>query len=199
MTIYVAMLRGINVSGQKIIKMERLRASFERLGFGNVRTYVQSGNVVFEAETKSAATITRRIEERILSDFGFAVRVFLKTAKELNEIAKENPFVKDGAIDRTKLHVTFLSEHAPTTAARSLEPLAVKPERFQISGQAIYLYCPNGYGRSKLSNSAIEKKLGVGATTKNWKTVNALLSVAGDNIIENSLGRTRRSHPPRSH
>jgi uncharacterized protein (DUF1697 family) len=127
------------------------------------------------------------------------VRVFLKTAKELNEIAKENPFVKDGAIDQTKLHVTFLSERAPSTAAGSLEAQAVKPERFQISRQAIYLYCPNGYGRSKLSNSAIEKKLGVGATTRKWKTVNALLSVAGESLIENSLGPTRRSHPRRSH
>jgi uncharacterized protein (DUF1697 family) len=179
--------------------MERLRASFERLGFGNVRSYLQSGNVVFEAGTKSAATITGRIEERISGDFGFTVQVFLKTAKELNEIAKGNPFLKDGAIDQSKLHVTFLSEWAPSTAAGSLEALAVKPERFQISRQAIYLYCPNGYGKTKLSNNAIEKKLGVGATTRNWKTVNALLSVAGDNIIENSLGRTRRNHPPKPH
>jgi uncharacterized protein (DUF1697 family) len=184
MTSYIAMLRGINVSGQKIIKMERLRATFEGLGFGNVRTYVQSGNLVFETGTNSAATITRRIEERILNDFGFAVRVFLIKAKELNEIAKENPFVNDGTIDQSKLHVTFLSDRAPTTAVKSLAALAVKPERFQISGQAIYLYCPNDYGRSKLANNAIERKLGVEATTRNWKTVKALLSMANDNITD---------------
>jgi uncharacterized protein (DUF1697 family) len=177
MTSYVAMLRGINVSGHKIIKMEQLRAAFEALGFSDVTTYVQSGNVVFTAATNSTALITQRIEERISSDFGFAVPVLLRTAKELGEIVKGNAFVKVGAIDRAKLHVTFLTGAAPKTAAKSLEVLMVKPEQFQVSGREIYLYCPNGYGKTKLSNSAIEKKLGVGATTRNWKSVNALLAI----------------------
>src|SRR6266478_2811968 len=106
MTCYIAMLRGINVSGQKIIKMERLRASFQALGFTNVQTYVQSGNVVFKAATKSTAGIARRIETRISDDFGFDVPVFLKTAEQLGEIVKGNPFVKDPAIDQSRLHVT---------------------------------------------------------------------------------------------
>jgi uncharacterized protein (DUF1697 family) len=178
MTNYIAMLRGINVSGHKMIKMERLRAAFEALGFRDVTTYVQSGNVVFNAATKSPALITKQIEEKILSDFGFDVPVFLRTAGELGGIVKGNAFVKDAAIDLTKLHVTFLSGAAPQTAAKSLEGLAVKPEQFQISGREIYLHCPNGYGTTKLSNTAIEKKLGVGATTRNWKSVNALLALS---------------------
>jgi uncharacterized protein (DUF1697 family) len=181
MTSYIAMLRGINVSGQKLIKMEKLRAAFGALGFSEVRTYVQSGNVVFQTATASPAEIMSRIEQKISTDFGFTVPVFLRTAEELAEIVKRNPLLKAKAIDHSKLHVTFLSAAAPKTAAKSLEGLAVKPEQFYIRGHEIYLYCPNGYGQSKLSNTAIEKKLGVGATTRNWNSVNALLAMAGPN------------------
>src|SRR5206468_3481501 len=103
---------------------------------------------------------------------------FLRTAKELEEIIKRNPFLTDTAIDHSKLHVTFLSEAAPQSALEELQPLAVKPEQFRVIGREIYLYCPNGYGRTKLSNTAIEKKLAVGATTRNWKTVTTLLAMA---------------------
>src|SRR5258708_14989362 len=150
MTSYIAMLRGINVSGHKIIKMDRLRASFEAMGFSNVQTYVQSGNVVFKAAAKSAAALARRIEAGISSDFGFAVPVFLKTAEELRAVVNGNPFMKDRVIDQSRMHVTFLSENAPSTAAISLEALAVKPERFVINCHEIYLYCPNHYSTSKL-------------------------------------------------
>ena len=177
LTGYVAMLRGINVAGRKPIPMERLRASFEALGFTHVRTYVQSGNVVFKAAPKPAATLARLIEERIAGDFGFAVSVLLKTAGELNEIMESNPFLEDQAIDRSKLHVTFLSKPA-RAPANSLDALVVKPERLHIKGRAIYLYCPNGYGRTKLSNNALEKKLSAVATTRNWRTVAALLAMA---------------------
>ncbi|MDB6110850.1 MAG: hypothetical protein JWR69_2600, partial [Pedosphaera sp.] len=146
--------------------------------FRDVTTYVQSGNVVFKGATKSPTLITKRIEEKISSEFGFAVPVLLRTAEELGDIVKGNAFVKDAAVDLAKLHVTFLSAVAPKTAAQRLEGLVVKPERFGISGREIYLYCPNGYGNTKLSNTAIEKKLGAGATTRNWKSVNALLALA---------------------
>ena len=174
---YIALLRGINVSGHKTVKMELLRASFERLGFQNVETYVQSGNVVFEATEKDAARLSEAIGKTILRDFGFPVPVLLRTAKEMERIVQENPFLNQAGIDHSKLHVTFLSAAAPKSAARDLEPLVVKPEQFHIHSWEIYLYCPNGYGRSKLSNNAIEKKLGVEATTRNWKTVNALLAL----------------------
>jgi uncharacterized protein (DUF1697 family) len=178
MNSYVAMLRGINVSGQKIIKMEKLRASMEPLGFSQVKTYVQSGNIVFQAAPNSEAAISRKIAERIEREFGFAVPVFVKSARDLARIVKENPFPEDESIDQSKLHVTFLSGAAPPTAAQSLAALAVKPGRFHVSAHEIYLYCPNGYGETKLSNTAIEKKLAVGATTRNWKSVNTLLAMA---------------------
>jgi uncharacterized protein (DUF1697 family) len=174
---YIALLRGINVSGHKTIRMELLRGCFEEVGCQNVQTYVQSGNVVFEAKEEAAVGLGEEIGKRILRNFGFPVPVLLRTAKEMERIAQDNPFVDQAGIDHSKLHVTFLSAAAPKSAARALEPLAMKSEQFQVKVGEIYLYCPNGYGRTKLSNNAIEKKLGVEATTRNWKTVNALMAL----------------------
>jgi uncharacterized protein (DUF1697 family) len=178
MPIYVAMLRGINVSGQKIIKMESLRESFGSLGFSDVKTYIQSGNVVFKSAKASTAGTAKQIAAKILDDFGFSVPVLVRTPEELGEVSKKNPLSKLGGIDDTKLHVTFLSEPAPKTAEEILKMLAAKSEALSICGREIYLYCPNGYGNTKLSNSAIEKKPLVQATTRNWKTVNVLFKMS---------------------
>jgi uncharacterized protein (DUF1697 family) len=178
MSIYVAMLRGINVGRGKVVKMERLRASLESLGFSGVRTYVQSGNAVFESERKPAAELSKKIEAKILRDFGFAVPVILKTSKEIEQVVSDNPLVKEKGIDHSKLHVTFLSDAPPAAAAKALEPLATSHERFRVLNREVYLYCPDGYGRSKLTNTTIEKKFSVVATTRNWRTVNALLEMA---------------------
>jgi len=177
MPTYVAMLRGINVGPGKIVKMERLRASFEALGFDGVRTYVQSGNVIFESEQKSPTELSDKIEEKIQHTFGFRVPVLVKTSKEMAQIVSDNPLVKEKGIDHSKLHVTFLSDAPPKTAVKVLEPLATGRERFRILNREIYLYCPDGYGNTKLSNNAIEKKLSVVATTRNWRTVNTLVEM----------------------
>jgi uncharacterized protein (DUF1697 family) len=177
MPTYVAMLRGINVGPGKIVKMERLRASFEALGFGGVRTYVQSGNVIFESEQKSPTESSNKIEEKIQHTFGFRVPVLVKTSKEMAQIVSDNPLVKEKGIDHSKLHVTFLSDAPPKTAVKVLEPLATGREQFRILNREIYLYCPDGYGNTKLSNNAIEKKLSVVATTRNWRTVNTLVEM----------------------
>jgi uncharacterized protein (DUF1697 family) len=175
---YIAMLRGINVSGHKIVKMECLRASFDAMGFSDVKTYVQSGNVIFQAVDNSATHLIEVIERKISTDFGFSVPVLVRSAKEMEKVVERNPFISDSAIDPSKLHVTFLSDAAPKKAIEQLEPLITKPEQFRIIGREIYLYCPNGYSNTKLSNAAIEKKLSLGATTRNWKTVNTLLAMA---------------------
>src|SRR5947199_4099223 len=174
---YDGMLRGINVGSGKMVKTERLRASFAALGFGEVRTYVQSGNGVFQSERKSE--LTRTIEAKIQRDFGFTVPVLIKTSKELAQIVHDNPLLKVKGIDVSKLHVTFLSNAPPKTAANALEDLATTRERFRILNREIYLYCPDGYGKSKLTNNIIEKKFSLVATTRNWRTVNALLKMAG--------------------
>jgi len=178
MPTHIAMLRGINVSGQKIIRMEALRTSFEAMGFSRVRTYVQSGNVVFDAGKETVGNLQDKIEKQIASVFGFAVPVLLKSSTEMECIVRDNPFPKKSGIDDSKLHVTFLSKSAPEMTTEILAALAANQEQFHINNREIYLYCPNGYGTTKLSNGTIEKKLGVIATTRNWKSVNALLAMA---------------------
>ncbi|HEY1788413.1 MAG TPA: DUF1697 domain-containing protein [Verrucomicrobiae bacterium] len=177
MTTYVAILRGINVSGHKIIKMERLRTAFEALGFDCVSTYVQSGNVIFQSDEPPTG-LAGKIEKKVLNDFGFEVPVLTKSANELKDIVKRNPFVKDPSIDPTKLHVTFLSDDPPRKALELLQPLAAGAERVRLVRRSVYLYCPNGYGNTKLTNTAIEKKLSCRATTRNWNTTNKLLELA---------------------
>ena len=180
MTTYVAILRGINVSGHKIIKMERLRALFEDLGFTDVKTYVQSGNVIF-ATGERPKGLAAKIERKILNEFDFEVPVLTKSAKELADIVKRNPLVKNPANDPAKLHVTFLSDDPPRDALELLQSLAASAEQVRLAGRAVYLYCPNGYGNTKLTNTTIEKKLSCRATTRNWTTTNKLLEMANAN------------------
>jgi uncharacterized protein (DUF1697 family) len=139
---------------------------------------VQSGNVVFGASNDSTVSLSKKIAQKILHDFGFSVPVFLRTSEEMEKIIKSNPFLKNPAIDHSKLHVTFLSDTPIKTAAELLLLLTVEPEQFYIIDREIYLYCPNGYGNTKRSNTAIEKKLSVGATTRNWTTTKTLLAMA---------------------
>ena len=178
MPVYIALLRGINVSGHKPVKMERLRAALAELGCQNLATYIQSGNVVFTSPPGSLPVLTRKIEAKILTEFGFAVPVFLTTAAALAAVLEQNPLLKDPTVDPGKLHVTFLSGDPPATARELLQPLAAPAEQLRIVGPVIYLYCPAGYGQTRLANGTIEKKLAVGATTRNWQTVNKLLAMA---------------------
>ena len=160
--------------------METLRASFEALGFRRVRTYVQSGNVVFETERTSPDDLARIIAEKISKDFGFSIPVVLRTSDDFERIMRDNPFLNRRRFDHSKLHVTFLSSTPAKDAEEKLGALNGLPDEFRIDGQEIYLYCPNGYGRSKLSNNALEKALTVGATTRNWKTVSTLARMSSE-------------------
>ena len=175
---HVALLRGINVSGQKLIKMAPLRTSCEALGFKDVKTYLQSGNLVFRCAETSAPGLGAKIARKILADFGHAVVILLRTPDELESVVKGNPLRQLEGLDEDRWYVTFLSEPAPSSAEERLRPLAAKTERFAISGREIYLHCPEGYGNTKFSNNAIEKKLSLPATTRNWRTIKALLALA---------------------
>jgi uncharacterized protein (DUF1697 family) len=179
MPTYIAMLRGINVGGNKRVEMSRLRESCEGLGFERVRTYIQSGNVIFRAGKGSTSTVARRMEEMLLADFGFAVSVIARTSKEMGDAIQNNPFLKkDKGIDSTKLHITFLSQAPLPAELKKLEILAAKSEQLRCRGREIYLYLPDGYGRTKLANNAIEKVLSSTATTRNWNTVNRLYTLS---------------------
>lgn len=178
MTAYIAMLRGINVSGQKAVRMERLRESCAALGFLDIQTYVQSGNVVFREREKSPSDLSKAIAGAILGDFGFEVSILIRTSKEMKAVIERNPFLKDRGVDRSKLYTTFLLEGPLKGDLKNLEKFSSEADRFYIGRQEIYLYCPGGYGRTKISNTAIEKALSLRATTRNWKTVNALFEMA---------------------
>ncbi len=172
MPIYVALLRGINLGPHKRMKMERLRASFEDLKFKQVQTYIQSGNVVFEAGKESLPAMCSRIENKILSDFGFPAPVVLRTAQELKRAITNNPFVKRSGIGLDKLHVIFLPEVPGPDALKELQGLTTSPDESSCLGKEIYLFLPNGMSKSSLINNRIERRHLKGATTRNWQTVN---------------------------
>ena len=174
---YVALLRGINLSGHKIVKMDRLRKAFEDLGFGEVKTYIQSGNVVFNAPARDPVSLAKKIEERIVRQFGFPVPVLVKTAAEVGDVIRNNPLVKEKDIDVSRLHVTFLSSAPEKSALKMLDAIDAEDDRFCCAGEAVYLYCPNGYHATKLGNNVLGKMLKVGTTTRNWRTVNQLFQM----------------------
>lgn len=175
---YISMLRGINVSGQNRIPMAELKDVYQSLNFTNVVTYVQSGNVIFDCAEDDASQIARAIAAEITRSFGFSVPVLMRDKSCFQGLIDHNPFLHQRAEDPTKLHVTFLSELPSGLVLGKLVVPAGSADEFFVDGQEIHLFCPNGYGISKLSNSFFEKKLGVIATTRNWKTVNALYDMA---------------------
>jgi uncharacterized protein (DUF1697 family) len=174
MPIYVSMLRGINVGAHKRIKMEQLRTSFATLGFEQVKTYIQSGNVIFKTTKLSPELLSRKIEERILSNFGFPVSVVSRTAAEMANAIESNPFLKKRGIDQDKLHIMFLSDAPTALALTKLAALTAAPDQSRCLGKEIYLYLPNGAGKSSLMRSSLDRVLSVVTTTRNWRTVNTL-------------------------
>jgi uncharacterized protein (DUF1697 family) len=178
MTVFISMLRGINVGGHKTIKMQDLAALYESLGFKDVMTYLQSGNVIFNAPERDARGIPNMIEEKIARVFKLNVSVLLRTPDELRQIIKDNPFMQEKGIDAGKLHMTFLSAVPTESGLKKVSGLHSGPDKFVIVNREVYLYCPNGYGGTKFSNDFFERKLDVAATTRNWKTVSALFDMA---------------------
>jgi uncharacterized protein (DUF1697 family) len=180
MPVYISLLRGINVGGHKRVKMDQLRKSFEALGFEQVKTYIQSGNVVFRAGKVSPVALSKKIEAKILGHFGFSVSVILRTQDEMDRTIQSNPFLKESGIDQAKLHVTFLSEAPAPAALRKFEALIAAPDKSRYAGTEIYFYLPNGMSQSSLWKTSWERVLSVVNTTRNWKTVNSLYQLCLD-------------------
>jgi uncharacterized protein (DUF1697 family) len=176
MNTFIALLRGINVGGKNMIPMPELKSLFASMGLEEVSTYVQSGNVVFSSSTGDAQALAVEVEERIDEAFGLGTTVLLRTPAELAEIADSNPYLAREA-DLSKLHVVFLSGPPEADAVAELDPARSPPDEFAVSGREIYLHLPNGAGRSKLTMDYFEKRLGVRATARNWKTVTKLLEL----------------------
>ena len=159
--------------------MADLKAIYENLQLSDVNTYIQSGNVIFKSNENLPDTVfANRIEDEIFKKYTFQVSVIIRREDEMREIISENPFLKGKNIDHGKLHVTFLAEIPLKGNIESIETFNFTPDRFIIHKKEVYLYVPNGYGETKLSNTFFEKKLKVKATTRNWKTVTKLYQLA---------------------
>jgi uncharacterized protein (DUF1697 family) len=180
MQTYISILRGINVSGHKMIKMEALRKMYEELKFKNVKTYIQSGNVVFQDKKGKSADLEKKIAKKILEATGFEVPVMVRELDELVAVLKNNPFLNKRKEDPLKLHVTFLSGQPGKAEVEKIGMGNYGKDEYIIAGNAVYLFCPDGYGNTKLSNTFFENKLKLTATTRNWKTVNELVNMGSN-------------------
>jgi uncharacterized protein (DUF1697 family) len=174
---HVALLRGINVGGKHKLPMKDLVALLEDAGCSRVRTYIQSGNVVFETPESSVADLAADIERRIGKRFGYEVPIVLRSAEALRAVASGNPFLAQGA-EETHLHVGFLADPPTPEAVASLDPSRSEIDSFRVVGADVYLHTPGGMGRTKLTTDWFERRLGTRMTVRNWRTVGKLVEMA---------------------
>ncbi|HWM18347.1 MAG TPA: DUF1697 domain-containing protein [Ilumatobacteraceae bacterium] len=169
-TRYVALLRGVNVAGRGTVKMDDLRHVFDALGYDDVATYIQSGNVIFTSDGPvDAGTVERAIE----ADLGMNVTVVLRTSAQLKGVVRRNPFTD---VDTSKLHIGFMAERPPAAAVRSLDRERFSPDDVVVDGGELYFHLPNGIGRSKLP-VYVGRQLKVPTTVRNWNTVTKLVDL----------------------
>ncbi|HTY14893.1 MAG TPA: DUF1697 domain-containing protein [Methanoregulaceae archaeon] len=175
----ISLLRGINVGSSKTVAMDDLVSLYRSMGLNNVRTYKRSGNILFDYPLADPGKLSRMLEEHISRTVGFQVLVILRNDNDFREIIRNNPFSEGVSPDITRLHVTFLSAFPPIDAVTGVNGIKDQVDKVKVIGREVYLFCPDGYGRTKFSNTFLEKKLGVAATTRNWKTVIMLEEMAG--------------------
>ena len=180
MKTWIALLRGVNSGGKNKLPMQALAAELSAIGLSDVKTYIQSGNVVFRGPNKAAASLAAEIGAAINRKFGFEPQVMVIGGKDLAAAAAANPFPESATeSDGKTLHCFFLAKAPPRIDHDRVEALRRPSERWQVKGAVLYLHAPEGFGNSKLANQ-FEKILGVPATARNWRTVNALLELAAD-------------------
>jgi uncharacterized protein (DUF1697 family) len=171
---FVSLLRGINVGGNKKIQMAELKSLYESLGFGQVKTFLQSGNVTFHTQQDDTEQITSDIESAIVQQFGFESKILLRTSAQLQAIYDNHPFTDDQLANPNKILVTFL-KHAPDSLTlKAFQQAHTGTEIIHSNGLELYLYYPDGMGTSTLTNNLIERKLNLIATGRNWNTLNKL-------------------------
>lgn len=178
METFISIIRGINVTGHRILKMDDLRKMYEGLQFKNVQTYIQSGNVIFQDYGTGQQELEKKISVEIKKSFGYDVTVWVLKADELKEIIARNPYRYDHTKDVSFMHVTFLASSPQSVNIELITSKAGEGESVTLDGKAVYLYLPNGYGRTKLNNTFLENILHVRATTRTWRTTLALYKVA---------------------
>jgi uncharacterized protein (DUF1697 family) len=178
MTTYVALLRGINVGGHKRISMADLRDLLTRMGLADVRSLLQSGNLVFGANGRTATQLERLLEAEAEKRLGLQTDFFVRTAKEWKNVVAHNPFPKEAASDPGHLVVMFLKDTPSVTGVKALQAAITGREVVRAAGKHLYIVYPDGIGRSRLTNAVIDKQLGTRGTGRNWNTVLKLAAVA---------------------
>lgn len=178
MIVTIAMLRGVNLGSHNRIKMDDLRALCESLKLRDVQTYIQSGNVVFRTAERDPARLARQLEEGIERRFGFRADVILRTASEMREAIRRNPFRSRRGVDPTKLLVTFLAGDPDPAAREKVLAIKADPEELRIEGRDVYIYFANGLAHPRLLWTAIAKMLKTSGTGRNWNTCVKLLELA---------------------
>jgi uncharacterized protein (DUF1697 family) len=178
MAVIISMLRGVNVGGHNKIKMDGLRALYESMKLWDAQTYVQSGNVIFRTDERDIARLAKRIDDGIERKFGFRPDVILRTATEMREVVAKNPFAKRRGIEPGKLLVSFLASDPVEEGLEKVRQMKCDPEELRIDGREVYIYFPNGMGRSKLPWAELDKILKTPATGRNWNSVTKMLEMA---------------------
>ena len=178
METYIALLRGINVSGQKKVPMADLRNMLDTLNFRNTKTYIQTGNIVFDSRENDTYVLEEKIKGGIRSTFGFDVPVLVKSKNEFERILQRNPYTDPEAIDKKQVYFVLLKKAPEEKFIEEFSEDSYENEVFFIAGACVYLFCKAGYGKAKLDNNRIERKLKVEATTRNFRTMTKLLEMA---------------------
>ncbi|MFN7099697.1 MAG: DUF1697 domain-containing protein [Flavobacterium sp.] len=171
MITHLALLRGINVSGHNMIKMEALKTVLEAAGFQNVQTYIQSGNVFVDTDETNAAAVGFKIKQELFKNFGHEVPVVVIAKSDLDACLNNNPFLKEKEVDTKKLYVAFISTTLKETSINDLKISQFKPDEARIDGNKIFIKYAVGAGKTRFDQKYIEKKLNVTATIRNWNTV----------------------------
>jgi uncharacterized protein (DUF1697 family) len=168
------------MTGHNSIKMSELVSLYNSLGFPDAKTFIQSGNVIFSNKSdKTESSISATIEKEILGKFNYIVPVMIRTRRELSTLFSVNPFLAEIKFDPAKMAVIFLHEEPSADQLKKVKEIDYPPDKFKIIGREIFIYCPNGFGRTKLYTNFFEKKMGVIGTARNWKTITKILGIIG--------------------
>jgi len=174
---YISLLRGINVGGHNKILMKDLTEMFIKTGFEGVKTYIQSGNIIFKYDSKETSELEQTIHEAISKTFQLDVPVIIRTSEQFEALANQNPFMNNDP-DPKSLHLALLQREPEKRLVDALSTYQIGNDQFKLIGQDIYLFCPDGFGKTKLSNTFWDQKLKTISTIRNWKTIQELNALA---------------------
>lgn len=179
MSILVSLLRGVNMTGHNSVRMTELVHLYKKLGFADAETYIQSGNVIFSmGADQPSDTTASKIEEAIRKEFGFNVPVIIRTKEDLAGVIQSNPFKLEPGYDKEKVSVIFLCDYPDQEQIGKVKDVDYPPDKFKIAGKEIFIYCPNGFGRTKLYTNFFEKKMKVIGTARNWNSILTIYNLA---------------------